>query len=468
MPRPEELLGEAVNENKAGNYPAAMDKLNALLSDSPEFPAAWNLRGAILDKLGHPFDAVMNYDKAISLVPNSAAFYNNRGVAYLTMSRFDQAIADFNRAISNDPKVAEAYNNIGNTYRKMGKPQTAIASYRDAVHAKPSYVDAHLGLSFSLLECGEFEEGWQEFEWRWKSEQLVPRGLPLIEWNGEKTTNKDDGLLLYAEQGHGDALQFMRYAPKAKELWGGKVYLEVKQPLRRISEGAFLGVEVVTLGEPLPKNLTHCAALMSMPRVMKTTVETIPGYCPYLFADKYRTDLWREKLKALPRGLVVGICWAGMSRPHQPIANAVDQARSMTLNDFAAIAQLKGVSWVSLQQGPPAAQVKTPPRSMTILDATDEMYDFYDTAAMIECLDLIITVDTAVAHLAGALGKPVWMLSRFDGCWRWLGDRRDSPWYPTLRQYRQKKLGDWSTPLEEVRCDLLSMIVNQSKRLAVA
>lgn len=446
-----DLLMEAFTANKNANYPLAMDKLNSLLIESPS-PIAWNLRGSILEKLGHPFDAIMNYDKAILLQQN-AAYYNNRGVSYLSMNRLDNAIADFNMATILEPKLAEAYNNIGNTYRKMGRANKAIEAYRKATIARPDYVDSHLGLSFSLLECGEFEEGWKEFEWRWKSDQMVPRGLPYPEWNGEMG---DGGLLLYAEQGFGDALQFMRYAALAKELWVGSVYVEVKQPLMRLSK-TLKGIDgVVTLGEPIPKDVTHCAALMSLPRIMKTRVETIPGECPYLFADSYRTGIWKERLKALPPGFLVGLCWAGMSRPLNPIADSVDQARSMTLGMFSSIAKVSGVSWVSLQHGIPSKQVKTPPHGMTILDATEEMYDFYDTAAMIECLDLVITVDTSVAHLAGALGKPVWMLSRFDGCWRWLGDRKDSPWYPTLTQFKQKKLGEWDSVLEEVKTELSS------------
>jgi len=211
----------------------------------------------------------------------------------------------------------------------------------------------------------------------------------------------------------------------------------------------------------LPAFDLHCP-MLSLPLVFGTRIETIPAAIPYLRADGPKAVGWRQRLdeetdsaverkSATRRPLQVGLIWAGNARPHQRDANLIDRNRSMRLSQFAPLAAVPGVVFVSLQKGPPAAQAKTPPEGMTLLDWTDELHDFSDTAALIEALDLVISVDTAGAHLAGALGKPVWVLNRFASCWRWLLERTDSPWYPTLRLFRQTVRGDWTPVVAEVR-----------------
>jgi hypothetical protein len=220
--------------------------------------------------------------------------------------------------------------------------------------------------------------------------------------------------------------------------------------------------EVVTYGDRMPEQ-DYCCAMLSAPRVCGTTLETIPGPVRYISADKHRIGVWRDRinedLAQFGDRLKVGICWSGMSRPMQPIADSVDKRRSTALAQWAPIAEVPGVLFVSLQCGAPAEQVKRPPVGMTIADYSEQFDDFADTAALIENLDLVITVDTAVVHCAAALGKPTWMLSRFDGCWRWLGARRDSPWYPTLTQFRQPAPGDWDSVMKEVAAELAAPAV---------
>jgi hypothetical protein len=319
-----------------------------------------------------------------------------------------------------------------------------------------------LGLAFSLLELGQFEEGWKEYDWRWKSGQLPPRGLTVPEWQGEPAESSTDVLLFYAEQGFGDTLQFMRYAPLIKQKWGGKVILEVRLPLLRLAR-TLKGIDgVVAFGEQLPINMKKCLPMMTAPKIMGTNLNTIPTNIPYLHPDHSRIRVWRERLKQLPPGIRIGICWAGGSRPFQPIANAVDKRRSTTLDEFKPLC-LPGVSFVSLQIGPNASQVQSPPAGMIIADWSEVIDDFSDSAALMECLDLIITVDTSTVHLAGAIGRPVWMLSRFDNCWRWMGYREDSPWYPTLRQFTQPSQGDWSGLMQNVKRELQRFCLAQRK-----
>lgn len=457
MASPQEKFMEAYMLHANKEYGAAIEKLNTILVDHPDMHMSWSLRGTVLRDLRHPFDAIINYDKAIELAPEIASYWNNRGVSHLELNMFEEAVADFDAATRLNPRLEQTYNNKGNTLRRMMRIADAEKEYRAALAVNPEYIDAHLGLSFCLLEQGKFEEGWEEFEWRWKSDQLPPRNMPFPNWEGEKAENHDDILIMYAEQGYGDALQFMRFGPLVKKAWGGKLAIEVKQPLHRLMKTIDGIDDVYMVGDKLP-DAKFCLASMSAPRLLKTMVDTIPANIPYFHTNDHLIGLWRERLKVLPVGRLVGICWAGMNRPFHQVAELVDRARSLAFKDFTDLAGIKGISWVSLQKGPPASQVKEPPRGMSILDPQDDLHDFYDTAALIECLDLVITVDTSVAHLAAALGKPTWMLSRYDGCWRWMGFRSDSPWYPSLRQFRQSSIGDWDFPMRQLEQELRSFV----------
>ena len=447
---------KAVESQSKGQLREAMLFLDAALLQQPTLTPAWNSRGAALQALGHPFDAILNYDRAISLAPEVAEAYNNRGAAYMDLEEFDKAIDDFKRAANRDNrKIAEIPNNRANALMRKRGPAEALEAYDESIKIKPGYANAHLGKAMALLMLGRLKEGFEEFEWRWQGPTMKPRGFGYPVWEGKAAKHPEDILLIYGEQGMGDVLQFCRYAKLAKEQWHGKVWLEVVHPLVRLLRGVE-GVDgIFALGEKPPLNITSCIAMLSVPRVLGTTLETIPGYCPYLPHDAYRASLWRERIKALPDGLLVGVCWAGMNRDADPLASSIDARRSMRLSQLAPLASVKGVSWVSLQMGPPKEQIREHPAGMTIGDWTSDLYDFSDTAALIQCLDLVITVDTSVAHVAGGLGKPTWLLSRYDACWRWLMDRDDSPWYPTMRLFTQKKPHDWAEVLERMSYELL-------------
>jgi hypothetical protein len=274
-------------------------------------------------------------------------------------------------------------------------------------------------------------------------------------WLGE-TELAGRTLLVHAEQGFGDTLQFCRYLSLLPP--GAHIIFEVQQPLLRLMQclprpvppGA--QITLVALGDKLPRFDLQCP-MLSLPLAFGTTLETIPRRARYLLADPTLTGPWRSRLAALP-GLRVGICWSGDPRPHQPDANVIDRRRSTVLASWAPLAALRGISLVSLQKGAGTQQLAEQPPGLTIHDWTNELEDFADTAALMDALELVITVDTATAHLAGALGKPVWILNRFDACWRWLTDRRDSPWYPTARLFRQSTAGNWDAVFAEVTAAL--------------
>lgn len=455
----------AINLMNTGHTPEAAQAFTDILTQNDKNPLAWNNRGLALLQLGHPFDAAMNIEKAIALEPKAPEYYLNLGACYAEFEQMDKAIGCYDRALKLNPKLAHAYMNRGNALKYQGKLEDALPDYRKCVEADPTYVDGHLVRSFAELMSGNYEVGWNEFEWRWKSNQLIQRGLDIKEWDGEPLEGKT--LMIYGEQGHGDSLQFVRYAPLVKEKFGGRILVEVRQPLVRLIK-SMDGVDgVITYGEQVPtKEIDYMIPVMSLPRIMGTTLETVPWDGPYFKADPYRLNIWRERLKVFPPSLLVGVCWAGMSRPGRPQADAVDRRRSTTLEAFAPIAKVPGVSWVSLQKGLPRDQVMKPPTGMTIGDWSDEFDDFYDTAALIACLDLVITVDTAVVHLAAALGKPTWLLSRWDGCWRWLNGRVDSPWYPSLRQFVQPAPHAWAPMMDNVAVALREYVNGQAKKAA--
>jgi tetratricopeptide (TPR) repeat protein len=455
---------KAIHFLNTGRPAEAAQAFTDFLIKYPKVALAWNNRGLALMQLGHPFDAVMNIEKAIALEP-AAEYYLNLGAAYVEYEQMETGIEHYRKCIELNPKIAHAYMNIGNALKYQGKLQEALGHYRTCVKIDPTYVDGHLVRAFAELAAGNYKAGWDEFEWRWKSNQLVPRGLPIPEWDGCSLEGKT--LLIYGEQGHGDSLQFIRYASMVKEKFGGTVWVEVRQPLVRLIKTVEGIDRVLPYGEDVPvKEIDYMIPVMSLPRIFGTTVDTIPWNGPYFKADPYRAGLWREKLKALPKGMLIGLCWAGLSRPGRPQAESVDRRRSTTLQMFAPLAKIPGISWVSLQKGLPRDQVMTPPTGMTIGDWSEEFDDFYDTAALIENLDLVITVDTAVVHLAAAMGKPTWLLSRWDGCWRWLGSREDSPWYPTLRQFVQPQPHAWEPMVEQVARALREVVGVQNKKAA--
>jgi len=409
----------------------------------PSYAEAWGNRGNVLHALGNHFDAILNYNQAIAHNANMAEFWNNRGATWVDLRCIEKGLSDYAQALKLNPKLVESHNNRGNALKLLGRIKEARAEYCKALQINPDYVDGRLNKSIMDLEHGDFVEGFKDYESRWRSGQLQPRGFPCPNWEGEDLNGKR--LLLWAEQGLGDAVQFVRFASQIKKLYPyTKIAVEVRGTLAKLCSTVPGVDEVVEYGEN-PREADYACAMLSAPRILKTTMESIPAPQRYMWPSPYRIQVWRDRIKTdlanLGAKMLIGICWSGQSRPLQPVANSIDARRSTALAQWQPLA-LPGVVFVSLQTGAGLAQVKTPPVGMTIADFSDNFDDFADTAALMECLDLIISVDTAVPHVAAACGRPVWMLSRFDGCWRW----------------RQKNYGDWNGLFEEVSVELKKLL----------
>jgi tetratricopeptide (TPR) repeat protein len=476
-------LGRLAQER---GYPAEAERAyRAVLALRPDHAVAWNNLGNALRDLGRRDEAVaalrtawgldpfyaeayfnlgvlLHHEAALSAAapayrhalatrPDFAEAATNLGAALLDLGQGDDALVWQQRALAIAPDSPRAHVNHGVVLYGMGRTGDAIAAFREALRRAPDHAQAHVNLAHALLMAGRFGEGWREYEWRWRGgiPDLHPRPFDRPRWRGEPLAGRT--LLLHAEQGLGDTLQFIRYAPLLAAR-GARVIVEAPQSLCRLLTTVPGVTSVVATGQPLPPFDWHLP-LMSAPGACDTTPERIPAGGPYLSADPALRAAWHERLaQSLPPVPRVGLVWAGAPRQHDPRLSAADSRRSIPPALLGPLLATSGVAFVSLQKGRAAADLAG--RDLPIFDATDQLSDFADTAALVDALDLVISVDTSVAHLAGALGKPVWILSRFDGCWRWQTGRSDSPWYPTARLYRQTAPGDWPGVIARVAADL--------------
>ena len=414
----------------------------------PGNPATHNNLGIALKQTGQLQEAAAAYRQAIALKPDYVEAHNNLGNALKELGQLEEAAQCFQRALALRPELADAHSNLGNVLLAQGHVDEAAKAYERAIALNPDYAEARNNLALIQLQKGDFEHGWEGYEWRWKLKVAVAprRDFPQPEWRGEQLAG--GRVLVHAEQGFGDAIQFCRYVPLMAQR-GAKVILEVQPELKRLMAGLAGVHEAVRLGEALPPFDCHIP-LLSLPRVFGTRLDTIPADIPYLQAPPELVEAWREKLSGMA-GLRVGLAWAG-SPQHMN-----DRNRSLALATLAPLAAVGGATYVVLQKGPAAAQAATPPAGMKLVELGAELGDFADTAAVIANLDVVIAVDTAVAHLAGALGKPVWLLLPFAGEWRWLEGRSDSPWYPSMRLFRQPRPGAWGEVVEGVVQELGAM-----------
>ena len=405
----------------------------------PNHANAHNHFGNILAKRGRPDEAERHYRHALGIKADHIEAQNNLGVVLTAEERPQEALAHFRTALRLNPRYVEAYANLGGALRNLGRLEEAEAAFRSGLQFAPDSAVLRYNLAGLLLLTGRFEAGWRGYEERQRlAGAPPPRGCP--QWRGEAIG--DRVLLLHAEQGAGDAILACRYLPLFP--CGTRLVLEVPPALHRVLSGLAGTVPVVKRGEALPPFDLHCP-LMSLPLAFGTNLDSIPGEVPYLRPESTALHFWRQRLAPLP-GLRIGLVWAG--NPDY----AEDRRRSIPPGLLAPLAGVEGISFVSLQQRTEAGE--TPP--LPLADWTAELGDFADTAALIAALDLVIGVDTAVIHLAGALGRPAWLLNRFDPHWLWLMGRADSPWYPTLRQFRQTQPGDWPGVIKAVAAALMS------------
>jgi len=439
--------------DRAADALASYDLAIAL---APGLVQAHYNRGNLLQAMLEHEAAIASYDAALALAPAHAAAACNRATSLRALGRLEEALAGYEQALAHNPTMVHALVNRASLLAMHGDHAAALEGYAQAKAIFPDSADANWNEALSQLAAGDFAAGWRGHEWRWRTDSLRAghRVYPQPLWLGEgKLAGRT--ILLHGEQGHGDVLQFCRFAPLVAAL-GANVVLEVPYALVRLIRTMPGSQRIIAHNEPTPVFDVHCP-LLSLPLALGTTLETIPAAVPYLFANPDQTLAWRIRVSGLP-GLRVGLVWAGNPRTGDPAANAVDRRRSMPLARLAALGEVAGVSFVSLQKGHRSEEAKAPPAGMSLWDWTDELWDFADTAALIEALDLVISVDTSVVHLAGALGKPVWVLNRYDACWRWLHGRTDSPWYPSVRLFRQEKFGDWDGVIEAVVVALRAVV----------
>jgi hypothetical protein len=416
----------------------------------PDFATAHCNRGNALHELGRFEEALAACDRAIALRPDFAAAHCNRGNALQELERFEDAVAAYDRALALQGDVADAHYNRANALAALKRCDGALAGFTCAIALKPDFAEAHFNEALCRLVTGDFVRGWQKYEWRWQTTQLADakRTFAQPPWTGSDDIT-DKTVLLHAEQGMGDTIQFCRYVPLVAAR-AGRVILEVPGPLVALMRTLAGGAHVIAMGDPLPDFDLHCP-LLSLPLAFGTTLDTIPSRTPYLHADDDKAKAWRDRLGGhdKPR---VGLVWAGNPRKELPGAHRIDRRRSMAFGRLAPLFGIVDCAFHSLQKGDEAvAQLRDSVFRNRIIDWADDLVDFSDTAALIVNLDLVIAVDTSVAHLAGALGKPLWLLNRDDTCWRWLHDRDDSPWYPTARQFRQGSSRDWDNVIARVQ-----------------
>ena len=418
----------------------------------PGYAKAWVNSASALRSLGRWADAEHALRRAIELDPKYVTAHNNLGNLLRETGRPQEAIPLLRESIQQAGDNPRLWNNLGSALRETWQLTEALAAYRHAVALKPDHAEAHLNLSMALLAAGDYATGWQEYEWRWRVPGTVPAGdfrFSSPRWQGEALPQAR--VLLHAEQGLGDALQFVRYVPLAAERVG-HVVLECPPELHSLFSRLPGNITVCSRGEALPPFDFQCPFL-SLPLALGMNApDDVAIKIPYLNADPTRVQVWANRLPSPAHTKRVGLVWAGNPRLHDPSAHLIDRRRSLRLEMLRPLLEHEEITFFSLQKG--EARQELAAWSGRVIDLGEELQNFDDTASLVSNLDLVICVDTSVAHLVGALGKPVWMLSRFDACWRWGEIGQHTHWYPSMRIYRQEIYGDWTLPLQRLADDL--------------
>ncbi len=427
-------LGNTLKQQ--GKLEQARARFEQAVALRPDFAEAHNNLGSILWRQGKLDQAGPRFEQALALRPDYAEAHNNLGNVLVSQGKLDEAAASYEQTLALRPDLADVHNNLANVRLGQGKLDEAASHYKQALALRPNYAEAQLGLAVCFLVEGDFERGWPAYEGRLRLPGLEPQpGLPR--WTGQPLAGRS--LLLLAEQGLGDTLHFVRYARLLKER-GARVALATQAALGKLlaNHPDLDELFILGAGKKLPRSDFYLP-LLSAPGAFHTDAATIPCDVPYLTADAGLVDAWRRELAGID-GFKVGIAWQG-SRDYR-----FDRWRSMPLDCFAPLARLPGVRLISLQKGIGSEQVARV--DFPLLDLSGRLDEvtgpFMDTAAVISSLDLVVTANTAIAHLAGALGVPVWLALQFSPDWRWLLGRDDSPWYPTMRLFRQTTFGQWS------------------------
>jgi tetratricopeptide (TPR) repeat protein len=436
----EEFLKAGAQLVRERRFAEAEDLFRRSVESRPDHSPSHQNLGAVLAMQRKFEEAVVQFRRAIQLNPAQGDAHANLGLALLECGRAEEAVAAIGKALSLGHN-ADTRNNLGVALMRCGRPAEALEAYRQAVRMRPDYPEGRCNFGHALLQLGKWKEGWQEFEWRWKCGDVVPRTFDRPRWVGDPLGRRR--LLLFAEQGLGDTLQFVRFISSIKQ--GGEIYLECQPALVPLLSWCSEIDRLIPAGAPLPDFDVH-APLMSVPALVGCELSTLPREVPYLEVDPQSVRGWGERLAHID-AFRIGIAWQGNP------GYSGDADRSIALRHFAPLAEVPHVRLINLQKGPGMDQLADPDVTFPIHflgHDVDEAGAFVDTAAVMRNLDLVITSDSAVAHLAGALGIPVWIVLPLSADWRWLWDRDDCPWYPTARLFRQTRAGDWSEPFRRI------------------
>jgi hypothetical protein len=413
---------------------------------NPRYGVALNNLAIVLVAQKRPAEAEEAYRKAIEYKPDFAPAHSNLSELMIKQNRPDEAERCCRRALELTSGAAGAHYDLAVALAAQNKLAEAETEFRQTIEREPENSDAHVGLAGVLLAGGRLAEGWKEYEWRLKHKDFPKSELPTPEWRGEPLAGRT--ILLRAEQGAGDTIQFIRFAPVLKEQ-GCTVVAGCTPSLSRVLARA-RGVDSVLVGVGVPVTFDVHVPLMSVASILGVTLDSIPAEVPYLSASESSIAGWREEVAGEP-ALRVGIAWQGNPKQKR------DEFRSIPLAQFAGIAHTPGVRLYSLQFGLGREQLQLA-ADWPLVDFAESLGDFHRTAALVCNLDLVISCDSAPAHLAGALGIPVWLALAFNADWRWLVDRTDSPWYPTMRLFRQPHPGDWEAAFRQMENELPALV----------
>ena len=437
----EALYNRGIALENFKRFDEALASYDRALALRPNLAEAHSNRAGVLRELKRFSEASESCDRALALQPNLAQALSTRGSVLNGLKRYDEALASYDRALVSWPDNAEIYFNRAHTLTTLKRFDEASANYERALALRPDYANAHLNDALVKLLTGDFARGWEKYEWRLKMDSVISsrRHFPQPLWLGDDVI-RDKTILVHSEQGFGDAIQFCRYVPLVSAR-AARVILEVGRPLRRLMADCLPSAQVISRGDPLP-DFDVQIPVLSLPMAFGTRVETIPSGTPYLQAPSPGAKNWGTRLgpRTRPR---IGLAWSGNAE------NTRDGERSIGLRSLLPLLDVEA-TFVSLQKDVRADDAITLKQRGDILQFGDELEDFSDTAELISQLDLVISVDTSVAHLAGALGKPVWIMVTYIPDWRWLLDRNDSPWYPTARLFRQAAVDDWGVVIARV------------------
>jgi Flp pilus assembly protein TadD len=439
-------LAQGVKCHEAADFAGAERIYREILQNQPNHAEALHLSGLAALQLGQHLEAIDRLERAAAMTPNSAGYLANLGSAYGAVARFTDAAATLARSVELDATNPEAYNNLGLALTKLHRLDDAIAAFEQAFALRPDFAEAHRNRAVAWFFQGDYLRGWPEFEWRWKSAEYQPHYYTQPQWDGSPLAGRT--ILLHAEQGFGDTMMFVRFAQQAKER-GGHVVVRCQSGLVELLRRT-PGIDAIYGDDKSLPRIDMQAPLMSLPGILKLDVNHVASE-PYILPDEALVTYWRHQLSRF-REFKVGIAWQGSAK------YAGDCFRSIALAELMPLAQVPGVRLISLQKGFGSEQIAQVADRFLVNDLGNLLDQqrgaFVDTAAAMQAVDLVITSDTAAAHLAGAIGVPVWLALDEIPEWRWMLERSDSPWYPTMRIFRQQKLGDWKPVFAEMASSL--------------